>query len=207
VFFENLDTYCKNNPKVLRTLLNEIDELKIQNRIIVLAAASKLHGLSECNIESSKFENIFQIVMLNYNKRKELFLYYLTNMQCDVTLDVDILIKTTEGMNAKQIKRVINCSERKAELQNRCKVTMQDICYALLTTNPNWSKTASVASSNKPLLCTQIAKRSSANANVSRSHSTRTNIQAVNSFFRPNKCGKFPLYKVPKPPNINVRGV
>ena len=207
LFFENLDCYCKNNPKVLRSILNEIDKSKDQKRIIVLAAASKLHSLSECIIESNKFDNIVQLVILNYNKRKELFLYYLTNIQFDLTLDVDLLIKATEGMTSKQIKRVVNCSARKAELQNRCRVTMQDICYALLTMNPTCSKTASLALTIKSSSCSQIGNRSKVNAKVSRSNSTRTSIQAVNSFFRPNKCEKLPLYKGQIPSNINVRSV
>lgn len=195
LFFDNLDCYCKNNPKVLRTLLNEIDKLKVQKSVIVLAAASKLHSLSACIIGSKKFDNIVQLVRLNRKKRKELFLYYLANIQFDATLDVDILIESTEGMTSKQIKRVVNISARKAELQNRYRVTMKDICYALLTINPDWSNTASIASSIKSSSCSPILKRT---------HSTRTSIQAVNSFFRPNNWGNLPSYKSQVPSNSNA---
>ena len=183
LFLDNLDTYYQSNSKVLDTLLLETDLWKDEERILVLAAVSKLKGLSENELKSHGLENILEIVNLNFNKRKELFLYHLSGIQYDITLDVDNLVKSTDGITAKQIKCLISRSARKTEMQKRHSVSMHDICYALLTIKSDHFKRLPKV---KP-----VQSHANSEDNIEgkdtllrRSNSTRTSIQAVGSFFR-----------------------
>ena len=115
------------------TKASDVIKPALDQIIAVIVATSSLQNVPR-NVNSlTRFGMIVQLVdHLNFNKRKEIFLYHTSNIPIDASIDVDLVISATVGMNARQIKYLVGRSARKAKLQNRCKVTTQDVCYTLL---------------------------------------------------------------------------
>ena len=133
LFFDNYDCNEAENANFLSSLIIELDKCETSKRIAVVVATSRLQNIPRSVTSLTRFGTIVQLVeYLNFNKRKEIFLYHTSNIPVDSTIDVDLLISATAGLNARQIKYLVGRSARKAKLQNRCKVTTQDFCYTLL---------------------------------------------------------------------------
>ena len=141
LFFDNYDCYDDDNTYFLSSLIVELDKCEASKRIAVIVATSRLQNIPRNVSCLTRFGTIVQLVdHLNFNKRKEIFLYHTSNIPIDSTIDVDMVISATAGMNAKQLKYLVGRSARKAKLQNRCKVTTQDVCYTLLMEKLKTSK-------------------------------------------------------------------
>ena len=141
LFFDNYDTYEDDNTDFLSSLIIELDKCEASKRIAVIVATSRLQNIPRNVTSLTRFGTIVQLVdNLNFNKRKEVFSYHTSNIPIDSTIDVDLVITATAGMNARQIKYLVGRSARKAKLQNRCKVTTQDVCYTLLMEKLKTSK-------------------------------------------------------------------
>ena len=141
LFFDNYDCNEDENAEFLCSLIIELDKCEASKRIAVVVATSRLQNIPRSVTSLTRFGTIVQLVEnLNFNKRKEIFLYHTSNIPVDSTIDVDLLISATAGLNARQIKYLVGRSARKAKLQNRCKVTTQDFCYTLLMEKLKTSK-------------------------------------------------------------------
>ena len=141
LFFDNYDCNEAENANFLSSLIIELDKCEASKRIAVVVATSRLQNIPRSVTSLTRFGTIVQLVEnLNFNKRKEIFLYHTSNIPVDSTIDVDLLISATAGLNARQIKYLVGRSARKAKLQNRCKVTTQDFCYTLLMEKLKTSK-------------------------------------------------------------------
>merc|ERR1712223_200587 len=141
LFFDNYDCYNDDNTEFLSSLIIELDKCEASKRIAVIVATSSLQNVPRNVSSLTRFGMIVQLVdHLNFNKRKEIFLYHTSNIPIDASIDVDLVISATVGMNARQIKYLVGRSARKAKLQNRCKITTQDVCYTLLMDKLKTSK-------------------------------------------------------------------
>ena len=141
LLFDNYDCYNDDNTEFLSSLIIELDKCEASKRIAVIVATSSLQNVPRNVSSLTRFGMIVQLVdHLNFNKRKEIFLYHTSNIPIDASIDVDLVISATVGMNARQIKYLVGRSARKAKLQNRCKVTTQDVCYTLLMEKLKTSK-------------------------------------------------------------------
>ena len=141
LFFDNYDCYDYVNSDFLSSLIIELDKCETGDRTALIVATSKLQNIPRDVANFSRFGTVVQLVdNLNFNKRKEVFLYHMSNIPIDSTIDVDLVISATVGMNARQIKYLVGRSSRKAKLQNRCNVTTQDLCYTFLMEKLKTSK-------------------------------------------------------------------
>ena len=141
LFFDNYDCYEDDNTGFLSSLIIELDKLEACKHVAVIVATTSLQNIPRNVSSLTRFGTIVQVVdNLNFNKRKEIFLYHTSNIPIDSAIDVDLVMSATAGMNARQIKYLVGRSARKAKLQNRCKITTQDVCYTLLMDKLKTSK-------------------------------------------------------------------
>ena len=133
LFFDNYDCFYDENNDFLSSLIIELDKYEASKGIALILASSRLQNIPRSVNSLTRFGTIVQLVdHLNFNKRKEVFLYHMSNIPIDSKIDVDLIIGATEGMNARQIKYLVGQSALKTKRQNRCKVTTQDVCCTLL---------------------------------------------------------------------------
>ena len=151
LFFDNYDCCVSDNSGFLSSLIVELDKWNDISRIAIIVGTSILRNIPRDVANLSRFGNIVQLEeKLNFNKRKDIFMHHLSTIPVDSTLDVDLMVRATEGLTAEQIKYLINRSARKAKLQNRTKITTQDICYTLLMVKMKRFTAASFVSSIHP---------------------------------------------------------
>ena len=193
LFVDNLDCYSKKNANVVQSFLREMDSRTVNEGVIILAAVHKLQNLPQHILNTGRFGNIIQVASeLDFNSRKELFLLYLSAIQHDVSLDVDVLVKATQGMSAKEIKHLITRSTKKAAMQNRQRVSMQDICYMILISEFSHSVIPNLGLSTQHTTH-RSEERMPKNLKNIPFNSNQAIIKTLNSFFEKKKCGKLLL--------------
>ena len=188
VFFDHFQLDCSHSTTFLEALLKDVDKGKEEEQIIVIAAVSKLKNTSDFDRNFRGSLDILQMVDLNFNKRKEVLMYHLESIQYDPNLDIDKLTHSMNGKGVKEIQHVVTGSARKAELQNRTEVNLQDIDYMLMANKPSPSRSQNSYRSSSPGIRGGVGKK---RISISRSNSGLTSIQSVNSFFCVKRNKKF----------------
>ena len=188
VFFDHFQLDCSQSTKFLHALLKDIDKGKEEEQIIVIAAVSKLKNTSDFDRNFRGSLDILQMVDLNFNKRKEVLMYHLESIQYNPNLDIDRLTHSMNGKGVKEIQHVVTGSARKAELQNRAEVNLQDIDYMLMANKPSPSRSPNSYRSSSPGIRGGVGKK---RISISRSNSSITSIQSVNNNFFMKRNKKF----------------
>ena len=188
VFFDHFQLDCSQSTTFLQALIKDVDKGKEEQQIIVIAAVSKLKNTSDLDRNFLGSLDILQMVDLNFNKRKEVLMYHLESIQYDPNLDIDKLTHSMNGRGVKEIQHVVTGSARKAELQNRTEVNLQDIDYMMMANKPSPSRSPNSYRSSSPGIRGGVGKK---RISISRSNSSLTSIQSVNSFFCMKRNKKF----------------
>ena len=100
--------YIEMNDKAMKILLQELDSLKDENGVLVVATCNNVHRLGTALVRSGRFDRIFEIGMPSIEDRKKILSYYYDKIEMDKTIDVDYVARVTSGCSGAQLECLVN---------------------------------------------------------------------------------------------------
>ena len=153
LFFDEIDVIAKRRdmytsddiaPRVLSTLLQEMDGFKAEDRIIVVGATNVPHMIDPALLRPGRFDKLIYMPLPDREGRKEIFKVYLKKMKISKDVDIDRLADLTEGYTGADIKNVCEeasrlAAERALKKKRFIPVSMSDFEVVLRRVKPSVS--------------------------------------------------------------------
>lgn len=100
--------YMEMNDKAMKILLQELDSLKEENGVLVVATCNDIHRLGSALVRSGRFDRIFEIGLPSLEDRKKILSLYYDKITMEKSLDVDYVARVTSGYSGAQLECLVN---------------------------------------------------------------------------------------------------
>jgi len=138
IFIDEIDAIASNRQdfgtggerevqRTLNQLLVEMDGFNPLDNVKIIAATNRIDILDPAILRPGRFDKTIEIPLPNEKARKELFKYYLNKTRYDKNIDLDKLVKETEGLSGADIKQIVTEAGINAIKEKRAKITMKDL--------------------------------------------------------------------------------
>ena len=104
----NHEYYMPMNDKAMKVLLQELDGLKENCGVLVVATCNDIDTLGPALVRSGRFDRIFQINPPSLVDRKKILELYFSKVQLDRDFDLDYIARMTTGYTGAQIESLVN---------------------------------------------------------------------------------------------------
>lgn len=93
--------YIAMNDKAMKILLQELDSLKDENGVLVVATCNDIRRLGPALVRSGRFDRIFEIGLPSLDDRKKILSLYFDRIRMPKNLDVDYVARVTSGYSGR----------------------------------------------------------------------------------------------------------
>ena len=100
--------YMEMNDKAMKILLQELDSLKEENGVLVVATCNDIRRLGPALVRSGRFDRIFEIGLPSLEDRKKILSLYYDKITMEKSLDVDYVARVTSGYSGAQLECLVN---------------------------------------------------------------------------------------------------
>ena len=100
--------YIAMNDKAMKILLQELDSLKDENGVLVVATCNDIRRLGPALVRSGRFDRIFEIGLPSLDDRKKILSLYFDRIKMPKNLDVDYVARVTSGYSGAQLECLVN---------------------------------------------------------------------------------------------------
>ena len=100
--------YMEMNDKARKILLQELDSLKEENGVVVVATCNDIRSLGPALVRSGRFDRIFEIGLPSLEDRKKILNLYYDKITMEKSLDVDYVARVTSGYSGAQLECLVN---------------------------------------------------------------------------------------------------
>ena len=100
--------YMEMNDKAMKILLQELDCLKEENGVLVVATCNDIRRLGPALVRSGRFDRIFEIGLPSLDDRKKILSLYYDKITMEKNLDVDYVARVTSGYSGAQLECLVN---------------------------------------------------------------------------------------------------
>ena len=100
--------YIEMNDKAMKILLQELDSLKEENGVLVVATCNDISRLGPALVRSGRFDRIFEIGLPSLEDRKKILNLYYDKITMEKSLDVDYVARVTSGYSGAQLECLVN---------------------------------------------------------------------------------------------------
>lgn len=123
LFFDEIDaigmkrdgSHMNRAPDILlRVLLEELDGFREREGVFVLAATNRADTLDPALLRPGRFDRRVRLGLPGAEARRKLFEIYLAGRPCLPDLDLDELVRATEGMSPADIKQLCDRAAARA---------------------------------------------------------------------------------------------
>ncbi len=137
-----LETGSKVTERVLNQLLVEMDGIEDLKNVIVIAGTNRPDMLDSALLRPGRFDRILLVDIPDKESRKKIFEIHTKSMPIDNSVNLDTLIKKTEGFVGADIENLCREAALLALRKNMDaeKVTMKDFDEALMKVTPSVSE-------------------------------------------------------------------
>lgn len=125
----------KENNRIVTALLNEMDGFESSEGIMVIAATNSYASLDPALIRPGRFDLKFNIGNPDLETRMQLIDLYTKNKKLDESIDKNKLAKIFENLSCSAIETVLNEASMLAILENKEKISAENIINAAKKTN------------------------------------------------------------------------
>ncbi|RME79392.1 MAG: AAA family ATPase [Methanobacteriota archaeon] len=150
LFFDEIDAIGKKRgassmddvtPRILNTLLQELDGVAAKEPIIFVAATNVPNLLDKALLRPGRIDKVIYMGVPDKEDRKEIFAYYLKDLPTQ-DIDLDKLAKESERYTPADIANVVmeakrEAAKRMARTGKVAPITGEDIMRLLKTTKPS----------------------------------------------------------------------
>jgi AAA+ superfamily predicted ATPase len=123
LFFDEIDaigmkrdgSHMNRAPDILlRVLLEEMDGFRGREGVFVLAATNRADTLDPALLRPGRFDRRVRLGLPGPEARRKLFEIYLTDRPCSPSVDLEELVRRTEGMSPAEIKQLCDRAAARA---------------------------------------------------------------------------------------------
>lgn len=100
--------YIEMNDKAMKILLQELDALKDENGVLVVATCNDIRRLGPALVRSGRFDRIFEIGLPSLEDRKKILNLYYSKITMEKALDLDYVARVTSGYSGAQLECLVN---------------------------------------------------------------------------------------------------
>ena len=104
----NHDFYMEMNDKAMKVLLQELDGLKDNCGVLVVATCNDINMLGPALVRSGRFDRIFQINPPSLEDRRKILELYFSKVQLEMDFDLDYIARMTTGYTGAQLESLVN---------------------------------------------------------------------------------------------------
>jgi len=151
LFFDEIDALGRkrsefseedSGPRVLSTLLQEMDGVGTRDKVIVVGATNAPHMIDPALMRPGRLDKIIYMPLPDLNGRKEIFKVLLRNYPTDENIDYDLLAAKTPRFSGADIKNVIEetarlVAERAKKKDELIPITTNDLLNVIKKTKPS----------------------------------------------------------------------
>jgi AAA family ATPase len=95
------------SERVLSQMLQEMDGVKVKDdQIVVIGATNRMDRLDKALLRPGRFDRILQVCLPDDNDRKEILSIHLRHIPLDNTVQMESLVKATEGCSGAEIASI-----------------------------------------------------------------------------------------------------
>jgi transitional endoplasmic reticulum ATPase len=123
-------------PRIVATLLTEMDGLQESKNVFVLAATNNPENMEPALLRAGRFDKIIEIPMPDELARAEIFKIHTKRMPLDASVDLAGLAKDTETYTSAEIENICREAGMNAIRNKRDIVKMEDFRKALKEVKP-----------------------------------------------------------------------
>lgn len=127
----------KENNRIVTAMLNEMDGFVSSDGIMVIAATNSYQSLDPALIRPGRFDLKFTITNPDFETRLKLIDLYTKNKKLDENINKESLAKSFANLSCSAIEAILNESSMLAILQNKEKISIENIASAVKKTNCN----------------------------------------------------------------------
>ena len=100
--------YMEMNDKAMKILLQELDSLKEENGVLVVATCNDIRRLGPALVRSGRFDRVFEIGLPSLDDRKKILNMYYDKITMAKDLDLDYVARVTSGYSGAQLECLVN---------------------------------------------------------------------------------------------------
>ena len=111
----------------LNQLLVELDGFSSNQGVVVIAATNFPETLDPALLRPGRFDKHVQVPLPDIRGRKNILKVYLKQAPCDISVDVDLLSKSTPGFSGADLAKLVNQAKIMASVDGIGRVTMDHL--------------------------------------------------------------------------------
>ena len=100
--------YIEMNDKAMKVLLQELDDLKDNSGVLVVATCNDFRSLGPALVRSGRFDRIFQINPPSLEDRRKILEMYYSRLKLKIDFDIDYIARITTGFSGAMIETLVN---------------------------------------------------------------------------------------------------
>lgn len=127
----------KENNRIITAMLNEMDGFDSSDGIIVIAATNSYSSLDPALIRPGRFDLKYNVSNPDYNTRIKLIDLYTKKKSLSEELDKKKMADAFENLSCSAIESILNEASMISILENKEKITIENIIVAARKTNSN----------------------------------------------------------------------
>lgn len=128
-----------NSDKVLVLLMNEIDKLKAEDKVIIIATTNRREALDPAIIRSGRIDQSVEIGLPNTEDKKKILQIYLQLIKTDKSINLNAIVDKMKNFSGADIKRTVDSAidmamdRQKASRVSEVTLTSGDLQNAIVT--------------------------------------------------------------------------
>nr|XP_034318095.1 ATP-dependent zinc metalloprotease YME1L1 isoform X2 [Crassostrea gigas] len=140
VFIDEVDSIGSNRMsqsmdrsfayQTLHQLLVELDGFENNSGVVVIAATNRHDVLDWALTRPGRFDMVVSVPLPNVKEREDMFVYYLSKVRHDSSLDINQLARSTLGCSGADISNIVNQAAFQAARAGETEVNMGHLEYA-----------------------------------------------------------------------------
>ncbi|MHA1206871.1 MAG: AAA family ATPase [Candidatus Hodarchaeales archaeon] len=115
IFFDEIDAIfpkrssssSNSSERLVTTLLTEMDGLEEINGVIVIGATNRPDMIDPAILRPGRFDHIIKLSLPDESERKAIFLVHSRNKPLANNIDIEDIVKKTDGFSGAEIKGVV----------------------------------------------------------------------------------------------------
>lgn len=127
----------KENNRIITAMLNEMDGFETSDGVIVIAATNSYNSLDPALIRPGRFDLKYNIPNPDYNTRLKLIELYTKSKVLSEDLEKRKMAEAFENLSCSAIESILNEATMISILENKEKITVENIIVAARKTNCN----------------------------------------------------------------------
>lgn len=101
-------SFMKGQSKYNKMLLTELDGVKDNNGILVVATCNKVSNLNPAILRAGRFDRIIEVELPSCEDREKIFSYYYNKINSKIDIDLQAVAKETYGFSGAEIECLVN---------------------------------------------------------------------------------------------------